>query len=532
MQMKKWILALMGSALLFGCGGGDESPPPAPAAEASVEISVSTPTLSLDLAAGDEIGFTVDGSCAATGTGLDAAYLQMDDGADHLAESPVTIPLVNGSFSFPLTTLPSLSDGTWTGTITLRACRDSDCLDPYATGEATVDYTLNVAAVADWETHQRNAAHDGYVPILLDPSRFAEAWQWSRDAGTEPIGGINAVVTNDQKVYVTQDVYFGGGILYALAEADGSEAWRVSLGSVPALNPPAVSGGQVYAAVTGHEETFLWAFDAGTGDFLHKSPFGGQWPHFLAPTVYGDQVYTGGGYYGGMTYAFSTADGSPAWTHSAGGVWDMYTPAVDENTVYHHNGTALFLINRATGTTTSTITDPFGGNASYDYHGAPVLGGRNNVIAFSGGALSGSASSNTEQWQQRVLSSFELGSRTWEWATSHAYLTAPAVADGIIYAGRNDPMSLDAIDEETGEVLWNWSTTANGDTSFHRNMVVTRNLLFVSTDKAVYALDLVTRTPVWSYPEPGMLAISADRTLYIATGIRESDGRLVAVSLK
>ena len=93
-------------------------------------------------------------------------------------------------------------------------------------------------------------------------------------------------------------------------------------------------------------------------------------------------------------------------------------------------------------------------------------------------------------------------------------------------------MSFDAINEATGEVLWSWVPSGNGDTSFHRNVVVTRNMVFVSTDVAVYALDLATRTPVWSYPKPGMLAISADRTLYIATGARESDGHLVAVKMK
>lgn len=92
----------------------------------------------------------------------------------------------------------------------------------------------------------------------------------------------------------------------------------------------------MYAAVTGHQDTALWAFDANTGAYVHKSAFEGQWPQVMAPTVYGDQVYTGGGYYGGMTYSFSTADGSRTWAHSAGGVWDMFTPAVDDRYVYHH----------------------------------------------------------------------------------------------------------------------------------------------------------------------------------------------------
>lgn len=210
----------------------------------------------------------------------------------------------------------------------------------------------------------------------------------------------------------------------------------------------------------------------------------------------------------------------------------MFTPGVDELYAYNHTGGTLFLIDRLTGATSAAIVDPFGSTNYYSYHGAPMIGGRNNVFAFAGGAFSGRASSNVEQYAQRVFSSFNINTKSYEWSTSHAYLTVPAVANGVIYAARNDPMSLDAIDEVTGQILWSWAPTGNGDTSFHRNTVVTRNIVFVSTDKAVYALDLANKVPVWSYPMPGMLAISADRTLYIATGARESDGRLVAVRLK
>jgi outer membrane protein assembly factor BamB len=162
-----------------------------------------------------------------------------------------------------------------------------------------------------------------------------------------------------------------------------------------------------------------------------------------------------------------------------------------------------------------------------------MLGGRNNVIAFAGSAFSGRANANSEQYDQRVLSSFNIGTKAWEWATQNAYLTQPAVAKGVIYAGRNRPMSLDAIDETSGKILWSWAPTPElGDTEFHRNIIVTRNLLFVGTNTGVYAVDLATHKPVWRYAATGMMAISANRTLYIATGATTSDGKLVAIKLK
>ncbi|HEY5997533.1 MAG TPA: PQQ-binding-like beta-propeller repeat protein, partial [Candidatus Deferrimicrobiaceae bacterium] len=185
-----------------------------------------------------------------------------------------------------------------------------------------------------------------------------------------------------------------------------------------------------------------------------------------------------------------------------------------------------------TGTSFASIPDPYGSASSgYSYHGAPVIGSRGNVLGFSGDAFSGRAMSNVEQYEQRVFSSFLVGTRAWEWATANPYLTAPALANGVLYAGRNNPMSLDAISEVTGRVMWSWIPSGQGDAGFHRNVVVTRNLLFASTDRAVYAIDLATRQPVWSYPEPGNLAISANRILYIAIGAKESTGRLVAIRL-
>jgi len=62
--------------------------------------------------------------------------------------------------------------------------------------------------------------------------------------------------------------------------------------------------------------------------------------------------------------------------------------------------------------------------------------------------------------------------------------------------------------------------------------VVTNNLVFVSTDANVYAIDLSSHQAVWQYAKPGMLAISGSSILYIATGATLSDGNLVAIKLK
>jgi outer membrane protein assembly factor BamB len=527
MHLLRLLPAPFACVILAACGGGSSGPAPAPAP--GVQLVPSVTSITKDISLGDELGITLGGSWTGSNLGSSPVYLQLRDSANGLVGETRLLP-PSASLG-TVTTSAALGPGEHTGNLELRACADAQCGSVYAGSTISLPYTLNVAEIADWKTHQRDAAHRGFVPITLKPSSFAFAWKWARPRASEPIGGINAVATAGQKVYITTDVYFGEATLYALDEATGSEAWKRSFGVMPALAPPAVSNGRVYAATSGHENTFLWTFDSAKGDYIAKAAFSGQWPHLMAPTPSGSQVFTGAGYYGGETYAFSTQTNTLEWTHSAGGVWDMFTPAVDAAAVYHYNGLALYVIDRVTGATSFSIGDPFGKNAGFSYHGSPILGTRNNVLALAGGASSWRASSNAEAYDQRVIGSFSLTRKTHEWASSNAYQTTPAVANGVVYAGRNSPMSLDAIDEATGKVLWSWAPSG-ADTSFHRNVVVTNNLLFVSTDRAVYAIDLANRNPVWSYPQPGMLAISASRTLFIATGATSSDGGLVAIKLK
>ena len=399
-------------------------------------------------------------------------------------------------------------------------------------GPAPAPGPTGSATGQDWVTHQGNAAHTGYVDDTLEPSAFAKLWEWQRPFDDGSIVAINNVVTGHGKVYVTNDVYFGDGVVRAFDEATGTEAWRASLGTLPAMGPAALDGDALFVPTTGHEDTFLWAFDANSGALLRKSAFETQWSNAFPPTIHDGLAYVGAGYYGGMLYGFSTRTGELAWSYEARGAWDTFTPAVDDRFVFHHNGSALHVYDKAANAA-SVIEDPFGGDSDSSYHGAPMIGGRGNVVAFARGSFSGRALSSAEQYEQRVLSSFAIASRRHEWATPYAYLTAPAVANGVIYAARNSPMSFDAIDEITGRVLWSWTPPSeNGDASFHRNTVVTRNLAFVSTDKAIYAVDLATRQAVWRHPEPGVIAISAQRRLLLNVGATVSTGKLVAFKLR
>lgn len=519
-------------AALAACGGGGSNEGDSDSGSnetLAVSFALDANELSETLAAGDEVALQLSGRWSATGTAPAAVFLQLQDAASTFVATDSVQS--TGTVALNAAVRDGLPAGLYESQLRLQACLDAKCAQPLP-GAVTLPYKITVQPVDDWVTHQGSNAHRGSVPVRLDPSKFKQVWTWNRPAGSEPIGGINPVVTHQGKVFLTTDVYNGQAALYALDEQDGHELWVRSLGSVPALNPPAVAGGRVFASVTGHGDTFLYAFDLQTGAYLHKSPFGAQWPNFLAPTVSGDLVFQGGGGYGGIVYAFSTSNGNEAWTADVGGVWDMYSVAADEQWIYHHNGAALHVLSQADGSSIANIADPFGSSSGLSYHGGPLIGTKGMVMSFAGNAFSGRASASTEHGDPRVISSFNVEQQAHVWSSNHAYITTPATADGIVYAARNQPAVLDVIDELTGQVLWSFQLPSAHGVRFHRNIVVTRGLLFVSTDTRVLAIDLKSRAIVWSQATPGMLALSADRTLYIATGAIESDGRLIAVRLK
>ncbi|MGO1068925.1 outer membrane protein assembly factor BamB family protein [Lysobacter sp. CA199] len=545
-------LGLSGFAAAYFVGDGTPAPQGSPESAGKVALAKPAATAS-DSSTARQILFVEPGSFSLTSEqgeqvdkSLKASYLGRGgfifaepDNATFVAHPSITW-LGRTGYRIDLRTSPGLAAGTYSGFIDVRVCRESPCVNIIPGAQALVAYEVIVKSdgsewvnTGEWRTFQRNAAHDGYIPVKLKPERFAYKWEWKRTTGTSADRNfINSVATEDGQVFVSEDIS-ATPWLYALNEADGSERWKqqFSLEKRPALNPPATAGGKVFLTTTGSTSTYLWGFKATDGAPLMQSAFSVQWDNQLAPTVHKDLVYINGGYYGGTVLAYDINDGILKWSQNSGGDDDMATPAVDDNNVYHYDGIGLKVYNAATGANVANINDPYTPEQGYSYHSSPMLGSADNVIAFSGGSFSGLGASSAEQYGSRPLVNYSVTGYNTRWRSAKKYLTQPATAGGVIYAGSNNPKSFDAIDEATGQVLWSW-VPGPEDIEFHRNVVVTKNLAFVSTNRAVYAIDLATHQPVWSYPAPGMLAVSGNGMLYIVEGARTTTGRLIAITLK
>jgi outer membrane protein assembly factor BamB len=118
--------------------------------------------------------------------------------------------------------------------------------------------------------------------------------------------------------------------------------------------------------------------------------------------------------------------------------------------------------------------------------------------------------------------SFNTATRRINWLVSGRYEGNPVLAKGVVYAinfSTESGAGLEARHESSGSLLWRWPLPRQGDGLSEQAsaLLVTDNLIFVSTDAHVYAVDLVTRRSVWSYWRGGSLALSANGVLYITT---------------
>jgi len=496
-----------------------------------LSLQITTTNMQVSSNEGDDFPISFEGTWDAAELACNSVYVRAQDEDSNVISSAIMDVTDNQSFRVNPRLNHLTPPGNYTSTITFVACRDRDCDNQYENSTITINMSLLVEPVPEWQTHQANALHNGYMPIWISGNNFSKLWEWSRSPLSEPLGGINAPVAGNGEVYLSIDVNNGNSAVIALDELTGEENWRVSFGNVPALNPPAINNSSLFVATSGHGDTKVWGINREDGKLKFQSNFSAQWSSYLAPTVDEEIVYQTGGYYGGYTYAFSVQTGAEVWTNETGSSWGMDTPAIDDKNVYVHSGSALTVLDKDNGEIKYSIDDPFG-NYGYDYHGAPVKGSSNNILAFSGGASSGYASSSAEHNNDRVISSFGVEDGQYNWSSQFVYKTFFAVSGGVVYAGKNNPTSIDAIDETSGDILWSWVAPTTDDTAFHRNVVVTKNVLFVSTNANIYAIDLKSKQAIWSYSEPGMMTISDNRILLLATGASRSDGRLIAFDLR
>lgn len=340
-------------------------------------------------------------------------------------------------------------------------------------------------AATEWTQYQGNASHTGSLDITLSTT-FTKSWS----VNTGAIGPVAAV---DGMVFASTQGYFSGQKLLALNAASGAQVWSKDFGGIYSVNPPSYSNGTVYLQTGNHGgDSWFRGYDAKTGQLVAKAPFSAQWERYQSPTIVDDVAYVNGGYYGGA-YAFDLKTGQQKWFTGLP-QYDGWTPAVDDTRVVAHMAGSLYVMDRETGAIQQTIQDSIYNWNGYTAAPAPVLVGDRAYVVSSG-----------------YLHQYDLKAGTEAWALS-GVVGQLAIDGDEIFALRNGTLS--SINAITGATNWMWEDSTTS--SFGNEVLVTDNLVFVSTlNSKSFAIDRKSRQVVATFSESGRFSFGND-TLYIA----------------
>jgi outer membrane protein assembly factor BamB len=160
-----------------------------------------------------------------------------------------------------------------------------------------------------------------------------------------------------------------------------------------------------------------------------------------------------------------------------------------------------------------SVTIPVGAGDSIG--GAPVIGGGGMVYA-----------GNLSDRSMGTIVGFDTVAKTVRWLTSGAFSGNPAYVDSLLFTANNDTAMLEVLNESDGKLAWSW-TAPTDDRKFVSDVLVTRNLVFISTDRTTFAIDRTSHKTVWTEPAGGRLSLSANGILYI-----KNDTDIVAINLR
>ena len=167
-------------------------------------------------------------------------------------------------------------------------------------------------------------------------------------------------------------------------------------------------------------------------------------------------------------FGFDATTGAQKWFATLAQV-DGWTPAVDANNAYIYLQGEFVIIDRLTGNTVAKITDtntgPFNGVP-------PLLGAANSAIVSN----------------YNALTAFDTSARRMRWKVAGGFLPGSAYADKQVYVLRDQPLALEVRNEADGSLAWSWTPPASVEI-WLSSVVLTNNLVFVSSDDTTYAID-------------------------------------------
>jgi PGF-CTERM protein len=340
----------------------------------------------------------------------------------------------------------------------------------------TTNRTLRVAPAGDgftavtsddWTEFGRDTANTGFNPNTTAPSGEArQAWSY------------NVSVVN----------------------GSGAEIRDGGFGSVKSASP-VVHDGIAYFGESGHgiKQKVVFAVNVTTGERVWRYPTNDTFlgplygDLYSAPAVHNDTVYFANDcdcVGGGELVAVNATTGEFEWNRSYGNTNVRSSPTVANGTVYVglHNGT-LVAADEDNGDVEWTFDTKAKIKHSPAYHDGTVYVTSGRPVN-EGWLFALNATTGAEQWRYNHESSVGM-------------LSAPVVAHDRVYVGNGLSDGVTAFDADTGDQLWNTSTTSDPTAG----VAVAGCTVYTATnDGAVHAFDATTGTEQWQGAVSGRVA--------------------------
>ena len=137
------------------------------------------------------------------------------------------------------------------------------------------------------------------------------------------------------------------------------------------------------------------------------------------------------------------------------------------------------MLDRQTGNLAEVIDDPHYHWSGYRLGNAPVIADENLVTFVQSG----------------YLTAYDIANVDVKWANGPNFTGQSSADKQYIYGIQNG--ALVVINKADGSIAWNWSEDSEHVTG---QIIITSNIVFVTTEKNVYAISKETHQQVWSYP--------------------------------
>lgn len=330
-------------------------------------------------------------------------------------------------------------------------------------------------------------------------STGAVAQATDRDVWVFDVG--NLVVSSPTVVEDTLYVGSNGSDVYAINKSTGDKKWIFETGEF-VNSSPAVVNDTVYIgsndnnvyAIDRNTGKKRWEFD--TGDKIRSSPTFSNGTVFIGNGDFRDPTDT-------AVYAINADSGQKEWRYEVGDRVSS-APIVDKEVVYVTSTDGkLYALNTMDGSL----------NWSKDIgagRGSPTIVNETVYAPGFDGVFALNKETGSEQWKYEEEVSFISNS--------------PTVANNILYIGFASANKLLAIDIDSGNKIWEFST----GNKVYSSPTYTNETIFVGNENGnVFSIDANTGDENWRVSvgdETGSSPIVVDGTLYIGSVERDPYG--------